>query len=54
MIVTSNTCTTGSMCVFRFYHNHVKVNKELGRAPPQDNTFTEYMRFIKPIHEAIA
>ena len=40
--------------VFRFYHNHVRVNEELGRAPLQDDALPEYMRFIKLIQEAIA
>ena len=40
--------------VFRFYHNHVRVNEELKLAPLHDDSLPEYMRFIKLIQEAIA
>ena len=37
--------------VFRFYHNYVRVNEEIGRAPLQNNSLPEYRRFIDLIEE---
>jgi putative transposase len=33
--------------VFRFYHNHVRTNGEIGRAPMEYNDSPEYQRFIR-------
>jgi transposase-like protein len=35
--------------VFRFYHNHVRTNLEIGRPPMAYNARPEYLRFIEPI-----
>ena len=32
--------------VFRFYHNHVRVNGEIERAPMEYDERPEYQRFI--------
>ncbi len=32
--------------VFRFFHNHVRVNEEIGRAPMEYDDRPEYQRFI--------
>ena len=32
--------------VFRFFHNHVRVNEEIGRAPLEYDDRPEYQRFI--------
>jgi hypothetical protein len=32
--------------VFRFFHNHVRVNGEIGRAPMEYDDRPEYQRFI--------
>jgi putative transposase len=32
--------------VFRFFHNHVRVNEEIGRAPMEYDDRPEYLRFI--------
>jgi hypothetical protein len=37
--------------VFRFYHNHVRVNQEIGRPPLEYDTLPEYQRFAKLIQE---
>ena len=37
--------------VFRFYHNYVRENKEIGRAPLQYDTLPEYQRFTRLIME---
>ncbi len=33
--------------VFRFYHNHVRMNEEIGRAPLEYDDRPEYQRFIE-------
>jgi len=37
--------------VFRFYHNYVRVNEDLGNAPLQEDDLPEYHRFIKLLEE---
>ncbi len=37
--------------VFRFFHNYVRMNEEIGRAPLQFDTLPEYRRFIDLIME---
>jgi putative transposase len=37
--------------VFRFYHNYVRVNEEIGRAPLQYDGLPEYRRFIGLLQE---
>jgi putative transposase len=37
--------------VFRFYHNHVRVNEEIGRPPLEYGTTPEYQRFIHLIQQ---
>ena len=39
--------------VFRFYHNHVRVNGEIGRAPVEYDEGPEYLRFIRLITDAL-
>jgi hypothetical protein len=41
--------------VFRFFHNHVRVNGETGRAPMEydDDERPEYQRFIEILSEAL-
>jgi len=38
---------------YRFYHNYVRVNEDLGRAPLQTDRRPEYQRFIHLLQEAI-
>lgn len=40
------------MSVFRFYHNYVRVNGEIGRAPLAYDGRPEYQRFIEMLGEA--
>src|ERR1700730_661386 len=37
--------------VFRFYHNHVRVNEEIGRPPLEYDELPEYQRFANLIME---
>ena len=37
--------------VFRFYHNYVRTNEDIGRAPLQYDDLPEYRRFENPILE---
>jgi transposase-like protein len=37
--------------VFTFYHNYVRTNEEIGRAPLQYDSLPEYRRFIDLIEE---
>ena len=37
--------------VFRFYHNYVRVNEEIGRAPLTYDDRPEYQRFIEMLRE---
>ena len=39
--------------VFRFYHNHVRTNGEIGRAPMEYDDGPEYLRFIRLITDAL-
>jgi putative transposase len=37
--------------VFRFFHNHVRTNGEIGRAPLQYDSLPEYRRFVNLLME---
>jgi putative transposase len=37
--------------VFRFYHNHVRVNGEIGRPPLEHDDLPEYLRFVNLVME---
>jgi putative transposase len=39
--------------VFRFYHNHVRVNGEIGRPPMEYDDSPEYQRFIELITKEV-
>jgi putative transposase len=39
--------------VFRFYHNHVRTNGEIGRAPIEYDKRSEYLRFIEINREEV-
>jgi putative transposase len=41
------------MSLYRFYHNHIRVNLDLGRAPLQTDSLLEHKRFIQLLQEAI-
>jgi putative transposase len=39
--------------VFRFFHSHVRVNGEIGRAPMEYDDGPEYLRLIRLITDAL-
>jgi hypothetical protein len=39
--------------VFRFYHNYVRVNEEIGRPPLEYDSRPEYLRFIRLITKKV-